>query len=212
MSNVVVHDFQERLEYSAELSDESAWVAFYKRIWPDMLAAIRIDKDSQHQRWGIDREILLINGKRFTIDEKKREKDYGDLLVEEWSVADYDPQTRTVLHGRKIGWSLDKDKRCDFIAYSIPSAGKCFLLPFELTRKTCEHNIEKWKKLPKAYPKPAKNNGYWTINVAVPWEVFKVAMFQQMHRRFGASEPLPIPRRDNPQISLFEHSKTQPAT
>lgn len=204
--NVVVHDFQERLEYSAELSDENAWVDFYKRIWPDMIAAVRIDKHSQLQKWGIDREILLPNGKRFSIDEKKREVDYGDLLVEEWSVADYDPKTKTVLKGRKIGWSLDKDKRCDFIAYSIPSAGKCYLLPFELTRKACEHNLDRWKKLPRAYPKAAKNKDYWTINIAVPWEYFKVAMFQQMHRRFGSAEPLPLPKKHNSQITLFEHA------
>jgi hypothetical protein len=85
MTNVVIHDFQERLEYSATLSDEPAWVSFYRRLWPDMISAVRIDKNSQFQKWGIDREILLPNGKRFSIDEKKREMDYGDLLLEEWN-------------------------------------------------------------------------------------------------------------------------------
>ena len=47
MLNAVIHNFQDQLEYSAELSDEMAWVAFYKRLWPDMIAAVRIDKNSQ---------------------------------------------------------------------------------------------------------------------------------------------------------------------
>lgn len=208
MVNGVVHDFQERLEYSAKLSDEPAWIAFYKRIWPDMLMAIRIDKDCKQQRLGIDRKILLPNGKEFTIDEKKREKDYGDLLVEEWSVADYDPEARIVTKGRKVGWSMDDSKHCDFIAYSVPESGKCYLLPFELTRLTCKHNIERWKRIPKAYPKASRNNGYWTINVAVSWSDFKIALFKQMHRKFGNVAALPLPKKDNPQLTFFEHGPT----
>lgn len=207
MNNVVIHDFQERLEYSATLSDEPAWVAFYRRLWPEMLAAVSIDKNSQFQKWGIDREILLPNGKRFTVDEKKREKDYGDLLFEEWSVADFDYKTKKVIRGKKIGWTLDPDKRCDFVAYSIPNAGKCFLLPFELTRQTFKHNLNSWKaKGTSWYPKAAENKGYTTINVAVPFPVFRVALWEQMHRKFGESLPLPIMREDNPQYHLFEHS------
>jgi len=133
MLNAVIHNFQDQLEYSAKLSDEASWVSFYKRLWPDMIAAVRIDKNSQFQKWGIDREILLPNGKRFSIDEKKRKLDYGDLLLEEWSVADFDYENRKVIRGKKIGWALDPEKRCDFVAYAVQSSGKCFLLPFAVS-------------------------------------------------------------------------------
>lgn len=203
--NAMVHDFQERLEYSATLSDEPAWIAFYQRIWPNMIMAIRIDKDSKFQRWGIDRMIYLENGKEFSIDEKKRDKDWGDFLLEEWSACLFDSTINRVIKGMKKGWSLDEEKRCDFIAYSIPSSGKCFLLPFEILRVTCVANLKVWKAKPGKYPKIAQNQGYQTVNVAVPWYVLKAAMWEQMHRKFGSSIPLPIPRQDNPQLSLFEH-------
>lgn len=205
MLNAVVHNFQEQLEYSAQLSDEPAWIAFYKRLWPDMLAAVRIDKNSKFQQWGIDREILLPNGKRFSIDEKKRKKDYGDLLLEEWSVATFDKSSNTVIKGSKIGWTLDPEKRCDYVAYSIPEAGKCFLLPFELTRQTFKQNLEKWKKNKTYYPRVAFNDGYATINCAIPYDIFKIALWQQMHRKFGNTTPLPLQRIETPQLVLFQH-------
>lgn len=203
--NCIVHDFQERLEYSASLSDESAWVEFYRRLWPNMLSAIRIDKNSMFQKWGVDRLILLDNGKQFSIDEKKRDKDYGDILLEEWSVCKWDRKNNRLIKGIKPGWTLDDEKRCDFIAYSIPVSGKCFLLPFEILRITFKENLNKFKSIPGKYPKIGQNKEYETINVAVPWDALKLAMWVQMHRKFGSTTPLPLLRKDNPQISLFEH-------
>src|SRR5215510_13542765 len=82
----LIHRFSDQLEYSSGLSDEPAWIAFYRGLWPDLMLVIRIDRDSEWQRHGVDREIVMPNGKRFYIDEKKRKKDYGDVLLEEWSV------------------------------------------------------------------------------------------------------------------------------
>lgn len=197
----VIHDFAERLEYSAELSDEPSWVEFYRRLWPNMISCVRIDKNSRWQKWGVDRMVLLGDGKQFTIDEKKREKDYGDLLLEEWSVADVDKSGR--LKGHKIGWSLDESKQSDFIAYSVPIAGRCYLLPFELTRLTFAANINEWKRLMGArYPLKAHNKGYTTINVSVSWDRFRHALGIQMHRRFGAEIPLPLPKPDTNQLTF----------
>lgn len=206
MLNGVVHNFHDQLEYSADLSDEAAWITFYKRLWPDMVAAVRIDKDCQLQRWGIDREILLPNGKRFSIDEKKRKLDYGDLLLEEWSVCDFDSAKNTIIRGKKIGWALDPDKRCDYVAYAVQSSSKCYLLPFELTRQTCKVNFIKWKKNSKWYPKVAMNDGYATVNVAVPFPVFRVALWEQMHRKWGGGISLPLPSVTTDQLLLFHHS------
>lgn len=207
MLNAVVHNFQEQLEYSADLSDESSWVSFYKRLWPEMIAAVRIDKNSQFQKWGIDREILLPNGKRFTIDEKKRKLDYNDLLLEEWSVCDFDYKNKKVIRGKKAGWAVDPDKRCDFVAYAIQPAGKCFLLPFEMTRQTCIHNLPKWKQNQNWYPKPAGNNGYTTVSIAVPFSEFRIRLWEQMHRKFGSETPLPLPTEQTKQILLFQHGE-----
>lgn len=192
------HDFAERLAYSQTLSDEGDWEAFYRRIWPDYVMCARVDAHSDWQRAGVDRCIWLPNGRQILVDEKKREKDYGDLLIEEWSVWHSETSTKN-----KIGWSLDPTKRCDFVAYAIPSAHKCYLLPFELTRLTCAHNLEHWKAIRlkdgrAAYPKAAANNGYKTINVAVEWGEFKRALNEQIMRRFAEGRvDIPIPRGVN---------------
>lgn len=190
----VIHDFAERLEWSAALSEEPSWIAFYRRLWPDLISAVRIDKNSAWQKWGVDRLLLLASGRQFTVDEKKREKDYGDLLIEEWSVG---RRIGERFIGEKVGWSLDATKRCDFIAYAIPPAGKCYMLPFELLRQACSANLEVWKQLVTngrpAYPKDARNNGYVTRNCAVPWPEVKRAICEQMLRRFGTSDALTLP-------------------
>ncbi len=205
MIDAVVHSFQNQLEYSAALSDESSWVEFYRRLWPNIVTAVRIDKNSQFQKWGIDREIYLSNGKRFSIDEKKRKLDYGDLLLEEWSVCDYDWDNKKVIRGKKVGWAIDPDKRCDFVAYAVQSSGRCYLLPFELTRQTCIHNFPKWRQNTSWYPKAAKNDGYTTVNVAVPFQEFRVRLWEQMHRKFGTENPLPLPIVESKQTLLFQH-------
>jgi hypothetical protein len=181
--NGVIHDFAERLEFSAALSNEAEWIEFYQRVWPDMISAVRIDKDSKWQRSGVDRLVILPAMKQILIDEKKRSKGYDDFLMERWSSE----------HNQKIGWTLDPTKVCDYIAYAIPLLGKCYLLPFEILRATCESNLSFWETPQRK--KPAQNRGYTTINYVVKWDELFTAMKQQMHRRFGGVEmALPDPR------------------
>lgn len=204
----IVHNFQEQLDYSAELSGEEAWISFYRRLWPDAIMIVRIDKNSQCQKWGVDREILLPSGRRVSIDEKKRKKDYGDCLLEIWSVADVDRATNRILKTKKVGWTLDPEKRCDYIAYAIPTAGRCYLLPNELLRKTTQVNLEKWKESQYCeYPRFSENRGYTTVNIAVPWDLLFAGMKQQMFRKFGDELPLPSPKKEVGQMALnFDHA------
>jgi hypothetical protein len=188
----IVHRFGERLKHSQDLSDEPSWIAFYRRIWPDLVSCVRIDANSRWQKIGIDRLVLLSNGNEITVDEKKRDKDWGDLLIEEWSVY-YGPNDPK----NKIGWSLDPEKQCDFVAYAVPPSKKCYLLPYELTRQTCLFNLERWKTLKSKngkpnYPLDAQNETYRTRNCAVDWEEFTRCFKIQMLRKFGSDLVLPV--------------------
>lgn len=194
----VVHDFRERLEFSARLSDEADWIDFYRGPWPDMEACVRLDGDSKWQRSGVDRVIFLPNGKQIYIDEKKREKDYGDFLLEIWSVWLGPKNSRN-----KIGWTLDEKKQCDYVAYAVLPAAKCHLLPNELLRIACRRRLREWKKMPDAYPKDAPNRGYMTRNCAVPWNVLYSALRQEMERGFGSELVLPQIRDEDGQL-VFE--------
>ena len=202
MRSSVVHSFQERLEFSLGVSSEGDWVSFYRRIWPDCLSIVRLDGDSDQQRHGIDRIVILPNGREITIDEKIREKDFGDILLEEWSVADFDWVQRKIIRGRKVGWSLDPNKQCDYIAYAVLPSGVCYLFPFELLRLSFQYNLENWKNLQGSrYPIAVANNGYTTINVAVPWEILKEQIALQMRRRF-ARERIELPKQKDNNFQL----------
>src|SRR5262252_175750 len=193
--NGMVHRFADQLEYSNKLSDEPAWQEFYRSLWPNLHVAIRIDGASQMQRDGIDREIILTNGRRYRIDEKKRAKDYGDLLLEEWSVFHGEADSRN-----KIGWALDSAKQCDFLAYAIPTATKCYFLPFEHLRLAFLANRSQWVR---SYRIPdAQNDGYVTRNIAVPWPIFKHAITQEMTRGFSSTLELPKPVAVGKQIEF----------
>lgn len=195
---VIVHDFAERLEWSQSLSDEAAWVHFYRRIWPDAVAIVRADAHSQWQAWGVDRWIVLPNGRQILVDEKKRATTYDDVLLEEVS------QHYGTGHPRnKVGWAMDPNKRVDFIAYALPSRARCYLMPFELLRVTYATNRGLWHREAQWYPKVSMNKGYQTINCAVPWSVLKAAMCEQMHRKYGEELVLPAPTIDGQQM-LFE--------
>jgi len=137
MSRSVIHDFGDQLRWSQDMSLEPSWVAFYRRLWPEMVAAIRVDMNGMLQHSGVDRIILLSNGKQITIDEKKRKTWYGDILLEEWSVWRGTPDNSIV------GWTLDRRKQCDYIAYAVIPAKRCWLLPFELLRQAMIWNMDR---------------------------------------------------------------------
>lgn len=195
--SAIVHDFAERLAYSAELSDEPSWVEFYSGLWPQMITCVRIDKNSKWQKWGVDRMVLLPEGRQILIDEKKRERNkktgiiYDDFLCEEYSV----------LEKQKVGWTLDESKQCDFIAYAIPEIKKCYMLPFELLRLTCLQNLQTWKS--NRAPCDAQNNGYRTRNWPVKWQSLFDAMRREMTRSYDGSRlVLPTGISESPQLNF----------
>lgn len=181
--NSIVHDFAERKAWSNDLGCEKAWVAFYLSIWPEMISCVRIDKDCEWQRHGVDRMVILPNGKTVLVDEKKRDKNkttgkvYDDFALEEYSN----------LERKTCGWTLDASKRCDYIAYAIIPLGKAYLLPYELLRITCTWNLLAWKERFPRYGL-APNPGYHTRNWFIPWDVLFEAMRFQMRRKFDGNK------------------------
>lgn len=164
--------FTKDLEWSNNQGCEPYWEAFYYKVWPNLVGMYCLNSSIDWQRRGIDRIIYLPNGRYFTVDEKKRRKDYDDILLEVWSVwrANGDKDN-------KPGWTFDRNKTCDFIAYAIVPAQKCYLLPFDTLRRTARACFAKWKKRRRAWPiDTRKNVGYITRNIAVPWKQLRKDM------------------------------------
>jgi hypothetical protein len=111
-----VHDFRERLAFSQQAGHEDFWQAVYKKAFPDMIFAQLCSEKCPGQYLGIDRVIHLRTGKTLLIDEKKREEDYPDILLEYISVDKL----------QTPGW-MECDLLIDFLAYAFMPTKRCYL-------------------------------------------------------------------------------------
>jgi len=149
-----INDFHRDLEWSLNASDCELLDEFYHRAFPH-LERIEVVEDLSLQRQGIDKRLVLDNGKAVLVDEKLRRKDYGDILLEEYSVWEQ----------KKVGW-LGRHKATDYIVYAIMPSGKVYLLPFLLLQKAWLKHYSVW--LERYGRKRAVNDGYVTTNIPVP--------------------------------------------
>lgn len=159
---LTVHDFKNDLAYSEAASDESFWDAIYKKAFPNMVNHMLCSGNTQSQRMGIDRLILLSNGRTLSIDEKKRREEYQDILLEYISVDTTGAP----------GW-IEKDLTIDYLAYAFMKSKRVYLFDWLALRRAWQHYKDTWKRI---YPTiQAQNNGYKTLSIAVPIETVRNA-------------------------------------
>jgi len=203
-----VHNFATSLRRSETQVDAAWWEAVYRKAFPTMAAMVSIRQDGWAQRGGIDRIIILASGKEIKIDEKIRQRDFNDVLLEYWSNTE-----------RRIpGW-IAKDLACDFVAYTYLETQRCFLLPFLLLRRAWKQHGQDWiaraerqeegfQKVVarnkafvgnglKSSAEARKNQGYTTTSVAISWNVLSEALTDAMVICFSP-ETLVIPHGEEP--------------
>ena len=151
----MTHDFQEQLRYSEAMSHESFWQKIYEKAFPNMVSNMLASGDVKSQRMGIDRVVLLNNGKSLYIDEKKRRKDYDDILLEHISISTTGAP----------GW-MEKNLAIDYLAYAFMPSQRVYLFPWPILRRAWLYYKDQW--IDNYNRVPAINNGYETISVAVP--------------------------------------------
>lgn len=149
-----MNNFQKDLIYSLKRNEDETINQTYFRIFPD-LKEIVPEERLEYQLKGIDKRLIFENSREMLVDEKKRRKDYGDILLEEYSNFE----------NKKIGW-LGRDKQTDYIAYVIYDSKKMYLLPFKLLQLAWLKNYPDW--LDKYGRKFANNGNYKTSNIPIP--------------------------------------------
>lgn len=163
MIDSIVHDFTERLQWSEKQGDEPFWNAVYSKAFSNLVNHMTCSGDTLSQRQGIDRVVHLASGQTLYIDEKKRGKDYGDILLEYVSVDKTGAP----------GW-MEKDLNIDYLAYAFMPSKRCYLFPWLPLRRAWNNYKEEWKSL---YPRiDGKNKNYTTYSVAVPIKVVRDAV------------------------------------
>jgi len=151
-----MNDFGKDLEFSHKCEDDPCWGIIYKKAFPTMQAYINHRKDGEHQRNGIDRTVVLENGKTIWIDEKARRiKDTNDIMLEYVS----NDNTKT------LGWA-EKPLLADYIVYAFIPSGIAYLLPVVQMQSAWKENKTEWLK--KYGTKSAQNSNYNTLNCPVP--------------------------------------------
>lgn len=161
----VIHDFRRSLAKSESHATAAWWMDVYKVAFPNLESAVPVRQDGWAQRAGIDRVITLACGRVVTVDEKVRENDYGDILLEMWSDKE-----------RRIkGW-VAKPLACDFIAYGVVPSATCYLLPTLQLQTAWRQNARGWVAKADANERGfrrvlAKNSTYTTESLAVQTQV-----------------------------------------
>jgi len=150
-----MNDFIDDLAYSHACEDAACWAQIYRMAFPTMMAMHSHKADGDHQRNGIDRSVILDNGKQILIDEKARRRhDTGDIMLEYVS---------NNVRGTP-GW-VEKRLMCDYIAYAFIPSGTAYLFPVVQLQAAWSKNKESW--LASFGTRAAKNNGYETFNCPV---------------------------------------------
>jgi hypothetical protein len=130
-----VHSFEERRLWSRSMSGQLWFGETYRRAFGEGFTMQTIEDDGWAQRAGIDRMLVLPCGRSFGIDEKVREKEYGDVLLEFMS-----DKAR-----KQPGWVV-KPLLAEYIAYAVAPSGRCHLFPTLTLQRAWRHLGEGWKR------------------------------------------------------------------
>lgn len=163
----IIHYFSDSLAYSQEQSHAGFWEQVYVRAFPDMIGMMSCDGKNQSQYLGIDRVIQLSSGKTLYIDEKKRGREWDDILLE--YISNDKSKTK--------GW-MEKDLLIDYLAYAFMPSRRCYLFDWNMLRRVWLHKKEEWLGDDSYKKIQAKNDGYTTWSVAIP----KKELFDYMNR------------------------------
>ena len=154
-----MHLFRDDLARSHRASASPLWEEIYRLAFPDFHSLAFVE-DRALQRQGVDRLVTLTTGAVVKIEEKQRNKDYDDILLEIWSDAEK----------RKKGWAV-KPSASDFLMYVFNPSHRCYLLPFGVLRRATVANAREWRD---AYGwRDAKNERYTTRSIPVPIPVLQ---------------------------------------
>jgi len=138
--------------------------AIYRQAFPHFTSII-VNRDVETQKKGVDCYIVLRDGHKVKVEEKERKKDYGDLLLEDFS--NYERRT--------IGWTRDDRKITDYLAYIIVPSRFAYIFYYPALRRIFIDNLDLWReRYPYKFGKTFEGDAllYTTANIPVPFIEF----------------------------------------
>ena len=144
------HDFRADLEAEKQKALLPLWQEIYRRCFGSCSIA-RCEKELDKK--GADRLVTLRNGSSFYAQEKYREKNWGDVLLEYWSAKET----------RERGW-IAKDSIAEWFVY-VMEQRFALVMPFSDLRELWKRDRVELVKYGRRIE--ALNKGYTTISVGV---------------------------------------------
>ena len=176
----MIHDFADCLKWSEGVEVNANLLQHLVALVP---GATGYRKANETEDWnGTDMWIDRTNGRALSVDFKHRRicplktlksDDACIEVVSQYTGEGQSPYDQQYI--RKIGWTFDKKKQTDFIAYTWPSDEdhlRFWLVSFPLLCRAAIKNGRDWLQK-YAPPSQTRNATYWTINCYVPREVIK---------------------------------------
>lgn len=153
------HDFGAYLDAENKETNASFWTLIYRSFFPDLLSLEVMPRGSAAQRAGVDRVLVLGDGRRVAIQEKVRNLSRPDLLIEISHVAS---------NGRTWpGWI--EHTSADFLLYVQRPTGTARLWSMPALSRAWTLNRHGWLL---RYTTLIANNGrYRTRSVPIPLSV-----------------------------------------
>ena len=197
------HRFSDDLTRSERDAQQPFWNDLYQKMFPEQFDHAEVNTDLETQRRGVDRVITLKNGRRWLVEEKLREKDYGDILLEYWSILEQD----------KPGWTVNNQALTQILAYGVKPANRFFVFMFTELRAAARAHHQEWAK--QYGYQDSLNEGYITRNIAVPIPVLQSLLrIREYHVDMGGT-PTPQPRpqpqpHGRPRFNIPQRQDRQP--
>lgn len=179
---MTVHSFDQNLSTSKNDAESDFWLRLYRERWPS-LVAIRSEAVLSLQKLQVDRWLYFDVGSPIWVEEKVRDKDYGDILLERWSDRD-----------RRIpGW-VQKRSLADYFAYVIKPTERAYIINYPELQALWWRLGRAWINKAEKKVAPfkiclAENFGYTTESVAVPVKILREAIEDFTEVNFAAEGP-----------------------
>ena len=137
-----------------------------------------VDNDKQGIDWWVEMNTanhLSIDAKVRKIDWAATHPDEDDLALETWSVVEKEV----------IGWTRDKNKKCDYVLWLWIDTGRFCIIPFPML---CRVFIKKWQSWRSVYKTkqqftPRFGDGYHSECVFVP----RRQIWAEIYKNYGGS-------------------------
>ena len=164
-----INEFAAQLAQSHKDAEAPFWDDLYRQMFSARFHRTELVLDEQrYQRVGIDRRVILTDGTAWHVEEKLRQEDYGDILLEYKSVLERD----------EPGWAVNDLYETDLLVYGIKPTGKFYVFQYPALRQIAKERQDEW-----AYKfgfKDAPNHSYLTRNIPVPVSVLRALLLGQM--------------------------------